>query len=176
MDASLETSRLILRQWREQDLEGFAGLMGESEAARFLSHDRQPMDRTTAWWHMALLAGHWRLRGYGLFVVEERASGAFVGRVGPWQPEGWPGFEIGWAVRRRFWGQGYATEAALAAGAWAIRTFGPTRLIALIHEDNHRSHAVARRLGMSPGDRINHAGQPHTIWGIDSGAWSLQQA
>jgi len=175
MDLRLETPRLILRTWREDDLDGFASLMAQRELARFLSHDQQPMDRTTAWWHMALLAGHWDLRGYGLFVVEERASGAWVGRVGPWRPEGWPGFEIGWAVKREYWGRGYATEAAIAAGAWAIARFAPEQIIALIHEDNHRSHAVARRLGMRPGERMTHAGQPHTVWTVACADWPLVQ-
>jgi len=167
----LETPRLLLRLWRESDLDGFAALMAEREAARFLSHDGQPMDRTTAWWHMSLLVGHWSLRGFGLFVVEEKASGDWVGRVGPWRPEGWPGFEIGWALRKPFWGKGYATEAAIAAGAWALARFAPERIIALIHEDNKASHAVARRLNMMPGERMIHAGQPHTVWGVASCEW-----
>lgn len=167
----LETPRLLLRPWRESDLDGFAALMAEREAVRFLSHDGQPMDRTTAWWHMSLLVGHWSLRDFGLFVVEEKSSGAWVGRVGPWRPEGWPGFEIGWALRKPFWGKGYATEAAIAAGAWALARFAPERIIALIHEDNKASHAVARRLNMTPGDRMIHAGQPHTVWGVASREW-----
>lgn len=169
----LDTPRLVLRTWQDQDLDGFASLMAQPEAARFLSHDRQPMDRTSAWWHMALLVGHWGLRGFGLFVVEERGSGAFVGRVGPWRPEGWPGFEIGWALKREYWGRGYGFEAAQAAGAWAIQQFNPERIVSLIHEDNQRSHALARRLGMAPQERISHAGQPHTVWGMDSRDWIL---
>lgn len=171
MSVSLETPRLRLRQWRPEDLDGFAALMAEPEVARFLSHDQQPMDRATAWWHMALLVGHWGMRGYGLFVVEEKATGAWVGRVGPWQPEGWPGFEIGWALRRQFWGKGYATEAARAAGNWAFAEFGLTRIVSLIHDDNLASRKVAARLGETAGEQVQHAGQPHTVWSASREAW-----
>ncbi len=98
---------------------------------------------------MALVLGHWQLRGFGLWAVEERATGLLAGRVGCWQPEGWPGLEIGWAFRREFWGRGYATEAAQMV---LVDTLFPsaasTRLISLIHPQNERSIAVALRLGM----------------------------
>ena len=73
---------------------------------------------------MALVLGHWQLRGFGLWAVEERATGMLAGRVGCWQPEGWPGLEIGWALRREFWGRGYATEAAQSVMADAFFRIG----------------------------------------------------
>ena len=97
---------------------------------------------------MALVLGHWQLRGFGLWAVEERATGLLAGRVGCWQPEGWPGLEIGWTFRREFWGRGYATEAAQTVLADAFSRPGNPRLISLIHPQNERSIAVALRLGM----------------------------
>ena len=71
---------------------------------------------------MALLIGHWQLLGHGLFVVEERATGAFLGRVGPLQPPGYPGFEIAWGLAPAARGKGYAQEAARAAIDWSFAT------------------------------------------------------
>lgn len=168
---TLETDRLILRGWRESDFDAFAAMMADPECARFLTGDQRPQDRATAWRGLALHVGHWTLRGYGLFVVEEKASGAFVGRVGPWRPEEWVGFELGWGLARAHWDKGYAYEAARAAGAWALETFAPNELVSLIHADNVRSAALAQRLGMSPGVETYHAGMPHVIWRIARGDW-----
>ncbi len=167
----LETERLVLRGWREDDLDGFAAMMADSAVAQFLTGDQRPQDRATAWRGLALFVGHWALRGYGLFAVEEKQTGAFVGRVGVWQPECWVGFELGWGLARPHWGKGYALEAARAAGDWAFANFPLDRLVSLIHTDNRRSQALAERLAMSPGDATLHAGMPHVIWSIARGAW-----
>jgi len=159
----LETDRLILRGWRSDDLSAFAAMMAEPEVARFLTGDQRPKDRAASWRELALYVGHWALRSYGLFAVEEKQNGAFVGRVGAWQPEGWVGFELGWGLARAYWGRGYAYEAACAAGDWMFATFEPDRLVSLIHADNSRSQTLASRLGMVPGDATLHAGMPHTI-------------
>ena len=168
---ALETERLILRAWRESDLDAFAAMMAEPEIARFLTADQRPMDRAAAWRTMAMFVGHWALKGYGMFVVEEKGSGAFVGRVGVWEPEGWYGFELGWGIARRFWGKGYAHEAARASGAWALAHFPPEKLVSLIHADNTRSQNLARRLGMKEGARTFHVGMPHVIWEIARADW-----
>jgi RimJ/RimL family protein N-acetyltransferase len=96
---------------------------------------------------MAMLAGHWQLRGFGMWVVEERATGAFVGRVGLHYPEGWPDREVGWALARPFWGRGYATEAGRAAIEVAFGRLGWQRIISLIDPANVRSVRLAERLG-----------------------------
>lgn len=168
----LETERLILRGWRDSDLAAFAAMMAQPEAARFLTVDQRPQDRASAWRGMAVFVGHWALRGHGMFVVEEKASGAFAGRAGPWKPEGWAGFELGWGLDRRFWGKGYATEAARAAGDWAFRTLDLSGIISLIHVDNSASQRVAARLGEKPGQMTLHAGMPHVIWGASREAWA----
>lgn len=167
----LETERLILRAWRAEDFEPFAAMMADVEVARFLSAEQAARDRASSWRDMALFVGHWALRGYGLFAVEDKQSGAFVGRVGAWQPEGWVGFELGWALARPFWGRGYAYEAARAAGDWIFATQAPVRLVSLIHANNARSQSLARRLGMRITDNTFHAGMPHDIWVISHGDW-----
>jgi RimJ/RimL family protein N-acetyltransferase len=167
----LTTERLILRGWREEDFEPFAAMMAQPEVARFLTVDRMPQDRNAAWRGMAIFVGHWAILGFGMFVVEEKASGAFVGRVGPWRPEGWVGFELGWGLDRRFWGKGYATEAARAAGDWAFDSFPIDQLVSLIHVDNTASQNVAKRLGERPGAQTLHAGMPHVIWSVTRDQW-----
>jgi RimJ/RimL family protein N-acetyltransferase len=168
----LETERLILRGWRESDLDGFAAMMADAEVARFLTSDQRPQDRATAWRGLALLVGHWALRGYGLFAVEEKHTGAFAGRVGAWQPECWVGFELGWGLARAHWGKGYALEAARAAGAWAFARFDLERIVSLVHTENVRSQQLAQRLGMKVRETTLHAGAPHDIWEIDRARWT----
>ena len=146
---SLETERLVLRMFRESDTDAYAEMVGDPEVMRFLGGG-QPVPRAEAWRNMAMVLGHWHLRGYGMWAVEEQASGELVGRVGCWRPEGWPGLEVGWTLRRRFWGRGYATEAARASVAYAFEALDQTRVISLIAPENVNSIRVAERLGEKP--------------------------
>ena len=167
----IETERLILGGWREGDAPAFAAMMADAEVARFLTANQSPLSSAMAWRDMALFVGHWALRGYGLFAVEEKAGGAFVGRVGAWQPECWVGFELGWGLARPYWGRGYALEAARAAGDWVFASFALDHLVSLIHADNRTSQKLAQRLGMRIRARTLHAGMPHDIWEVTSGDW-----
>jgi RimJ/RimL family protein N-acetyltransferase len=143
----LHTDRLILRPFREADLDAYAALGSDPLVMEFLSADGSLLSRADAWRQMSMFLGHWELRGYGTWAVEERSSGEFVGRVGLHYPEGWPDRELGWTIARKFWGQGYASEAARAAIAHAFGALGWTHLVSLIHPDNHRSARLAERLG-----------------------------
>lgn len=140
----LETDRLILRPPVQADLDGFATFGADERAARFLG-GVQP--RSVAWRTMATLAGSWSLIGFAMFSVIERSSGQWIGRIGPWAPEGWPGTEVGWGLLPSAWGKGYATEAAAACTDWAFDTLGWTEVIHTIAADNAASKAVAARLG-----------------------------
>ena len=131
----------------DSDLDAYAADSGDPEVMRYLGAG-YPLTRAESWRNMALVLGHWQLRGFGLWAVEERATGLMAGRVGCWQPEGWPGLEIGWALRREFWGRGYATESAQLVLADTFSHARDSRLISLIHPQNERSIAVAVRLGM----------------------------
>jgi RimJ/RimL family protein N-acetyltransferase len=119
--------------------------MADEETMRFIGG--QVMDRALAWRNMATVIGHWSIRGYGFFSVEHRETGAWLGRVGPWYPEGWPAPEIGWTIAREHWGHGYATEAARTSLDYAFDTLGWTRVVHVILQGNTRSAAVARKLG-----------------------------
>jgi len=143
---SLDTPRLRLRQFAEADFDDYAALCADAEVMRYVS-DQGPLSREDAWRQLAMLAGHWSLRGYGMWAVEELGSGAFVGRVGLHCPEGWPEPKLAWALARRYWGRGYAFEAATAALHIAFDTLGWSRAISLIAPPNLRSIRLAERLG-----------------------------
>ena len=141
---TLETERLILRPPVEADLDGWAEFMADEESARFIG-GAQP--RAAAWRGMATMTGSWALRGFGMFSVLERASGRWVGRLGPWMPEGWPGTEVGWGVHPAFQGRGYAVEGSTAAIDWAFDHLGWTEVIHCIDPANVPSQRTAQRLG-----------------------------
>lgn len=139
----LQTERLILRPNRLQDFEPYAAFYA-SDRATWRGGRRS---RHEAWRAFCAEIGHWQMRGYGFWAVEEKATGAYAGQVGLFNPEGWPEEEIGWLLMEGFEGRGIATEAALAARAHAYGTLGWPTAVSIIHEDNARSIALALRLG-----------------------------
>jgi RimJ/RimL family protein N-acetyltransferase len=167
----LQTERLKLRMFRESDFEAYAAICADAEVARYLG-DGKPLGRIDAWKSMAAILGHWQLRGYGLWAVEERASGELIGRIGCYYPDGWPGFEVGWALRRESWGKGYASEGARAAMRYAFEELGEPHVISLIQPGNERSIRVAERIGESLEGRTEVNGQEALIYGIHRQQWS----
>lgn len=111
-------------------------------------------------------AGHWALKGYGSWVLTRKSDGAVLGRIGFWNPEGWPGLEIGWRLARPAWGQGYAQEAGAAAIEWAWSALGVPRLISIIAPDNNASVRLAQRLGMCVVRRDTLYGETVVIYGV----------
>ena len=142
----IETERLILREIDpDRDFEPWAKAMADADTVRYLG--TRPMNRAEAWRSMAVVMGHRAIRGYGFFSVEHKATGAWVGRVGPWYPEGWPAPEVGWTLSPDFRGKGYATEAARASIDYAFRELGWPQVIHVILEGNEPSIALAKRVG-----------------------------
>jgi RimJ/RimL family protein N-acetyltransferase len=141
---TLETRRLVLRPPIEEDLDGWAAVMADGDAARFIG-GVQP--RSAAWRSLASNAGSWALKGFGMFSLIGKEDGRWIGWCGPWQPEGWPGTEVGWTLLPHAWGKGYATEAAEAAIGWAFDALGWDEVIHCIDPANAASQGVARRLG-----------------------------
>jgi len=158
MVPTLTTDRLTMRGWREEDAAPYAEITADPEVMRFMGGVLGPEQ---TWREIALFAGHWELRGYGLWAVER--EGALIGRVGLWRPDGWPGLEVGWLLGRGAWGHGYATEAARASVDHAWRELGAEELISLIAPENSASRRVAERLGMRPGGEFDFHGRLHVI-------------
>ena len=165
----LETERLLLRQWRLDDFEPYAQLCADEDVMRYLGGKK--LSRDEAWRHMAFLIGHWQLLGYGHFAVEEKATGRFIGRIGFLNPEGWPGFEIGWTLARESWGKGYASEAARVALEYAFTKLDQAHVISLIHPENKASMRVAERLGEKREGTAEVFGHPVIVFGIDRSAY-----
>jgi RimJ/RimL family protein N-acetyltransferase len=173
----IETERLILRPTQAQDFDGWAGLMADPEASRFIGG---PVARAEAWRGMMAMAGAWSLQGFGMFSMLEKAGGRWIGRTGPWQPEGWPGTEVGWGVIRAAQGQGFAYEAAVAAIDWAFDTLGWSEVIHCIDPANAPSQRLAERLGSSnrgPGRLpAPFAHFPVDVWGQTREQWRARRA
>ncbi|RRN57244.1 N-acetyltransferase [Pseudoxanthomonas sp. SGNA-20] len=140
----LETPRLLLRVPRREDFEAWAAFVADEEATRHIG-GVQP--RPVARRGLAAMLGCWHLQGHAMFSVIEKASGQWIGRVGPWQPEGWPGPEVGWSIVRSHWGRGYAPEAAAACMDWVFDVLGWEEVIHTIEPANERSKVVATKLG-----------------------------
>jgi RimJ/RimL family protein N-acetyltransferase len=164
---SLETDRLHLRPFRQDDLDAYAAMCADPEVMRYLSPTGQTLSREDAWRQMAMFAGHWQLRGFGTWVAEERRTGRFVGRIGLHYPEGWPDRELGWTLCRPFWGQGLASEAARAVADHAFRDLGWTHVISLILPGNTRSIRVAERLGARPAGVLLFREVGHLVYRLE---------
>lgn len=139
----IETERLVLRPHVLEDFPAMAAFFA-SDAARFVGG---PMDEKRCWHGFASDVGSWELMGFGGWGVEEKATGAFVGQVGLNKPAYFPEREIGWILMPGREGRGYATEAALAARAYAYGTLGWTTAVSYVDPENARSIALARRIG-----------------------------
>lgn len=140
---TLETERLILRPPTAEDLEPYCAYMAH-ESTRFIGG---PQLRPVAWRGLASIMGGWSLAGYSMFSWIEKDTGRWIGRGGPWAPDGWPGTEVGWGVIPEATRKGYAREAATAAIDWAFDNLGWTDVIHCIDPKNDASIAVARSLG-----------------------------
>ncbi len=174
---TLETDRLILRVPQIADLDRWADLMADEDAVRFIG-GCQP--RTMVWRALMCMIGAWHETGVSMFSVVRKDTGQWIGRIGPWRPEGWPGNEVGWSLTRDAWGQGFALEAAEACMQYAVDELGWTQIIHTIDPENHASQRLAQRLG----SRLLGPTQlppPHhevtvELWGQSSDEWRARKA
>jgi RimJ/RimL family protein N-acetyltransferase len=163
----LVTDRLVLRGFTEADLDAYAAMQADPAVTRHLGTGPaagRPRTRAETWTGMAVLMGQWALKGYGVFAVEERATGRFLGRAGILHLAGWPEPELAYALVRAAWGRGFATEACRAALAWAWTRLPAERIVSFIQPGNIASERVAARLGAvreGPGVLL---GVPCDVW------------
>lgn len=173
---TLETERLLLRPPTLDDLDRWAEMMAEERSARFIG-GVQP--KAVVWRALMTMAGAWTLTGVGMFSVLDRATGVWLGRVGPWRPHGWPGDEIGWGLHPDAWGRGYAVEAAAATMDYAFDVLGWPEVIHSIDPENAPSKRVAERLGstyLRPGKLPPpYETVPIELWGQTREQWRARR-
>jgi RimJ/RimL family protein N-acetyltransferase len=165
---TLTTERLVLRAFAADDLEPYAAMNADPEMMRYVGG---PIDRAATWRLMAMLLGHWDLRGYGMWAMIERASGQFIGRAGLYDQEGWPGLEVAWTVARDRWGRGYATEAGRAALDYAFEVVGADRVISIMRPDNAASIRVAEKIGETFQSSMKLHGEERVVYGLLRSKW-----
>jgi RimJ/RimL family protein N-acetyltransferase len=175
-EPKLETDRLILRPPTAEDFEPWARFAADEETMRHLGGVQA---RSVAWRGICSVTGAWTIRGHSMFSVIDKASGRWVGRLGPWQPADWPGTEVGWGLSREVWGRGYATEGATAAIDYAFDVLGWDEVIHCIDPANLNSQNVARRLGstLRRQDRMPapYDEQVCDIWGQTREQWRARR-
>lgn len=145
MPETIDTARLTLRMFREEDWQALCEMFRDEDCVRYTVG--KPLTDWQTWRSLAGYLGHWCLRGYGPYAVTLKDTGEMIGPVGMWYPGDWPEPEIKWSLSRRFWGKGYVTEAAVAVQQAAAGEMKRERLISLIVAENERSKAVAKRIG-----------------------------
>lgn len=156
----IETPRLILRPPQTEDFGGFCALMADEASSKFIGGVQPP---EVVWRTLCMMSGAWTIRGFSMFSVIEKETGHWIGRLGPWQPEGWPGTEVGWGLLTSAQGRGYALEGASAAIDYAVDVLGWTEIIHCIDPRNAPSIKVAERLGAT---RLRTAEAPPPMTGI----------
>lgn len=160
---TLETARLVLRLPEERDLDAFAAMYADADTMRFLG-DGKVLTRAETWRALAGNLGHWLFRGYGMWVLERKDTQETIGRAGFINPEGWPGFELGWVVAAPQRSQGYAAEAARVALDYAVNALRKERVISLIRPGNAPSIRVAEKLGMRPDGSVELFGASAIVY------------
>lgn len=181
----IETERLLLRPWRDLDLDAFAELNADPRVAEhFLSASSREQSRVT----MARIRGHFDRHGYGFWAVEVKGGDAFIGFVGlgtvPFEAHFTPAVEIGWRLAQPSWGRGYASEGARASLRFAFLELGLDEVVSFTVPSNHRSRAVMERIGMHHAavDDFDHPRIPeghrlrrHVLYRLRGSEWQSAQ-
>ncbi len=171
----LETERLLLRPPQIEDFDRFAQMLADDAATRYIGGSAP---RAAAWRRFLQMPGAWALQGFGMFSVLEKTSGLWMGQIGPWKPEGWPGNEIGYAFHPDAWGKGHAFEAGVASIDWAFANLGWDSIIHCIDPANAASIALAQRFGSRLLGPVQmpapYQDSPTEMWGQHRSDWVLR--
>jgi RimJ/RimL family protein N-acetyltransferase len=158
----LQTERLLMRQWRAEDIEPYTRYFRDQNRAQYFGGKRNADD---AWRHLAMMVGHWQLNGFGYWAVEERITGTFVGCVGLWKSLDWPELELGYWIDDRQQRKGFAEEAAAECVRYARNSLKSPSLVSYIASDNMPSQKLAAKLGAKYEQTIELVEQgPHLVY------------
>jgi RimJ/RimL family protein N-acetyltransferase len=168
----LETARLLLRLWREDDLDAYARICADPEVTRYVIG---PLSRQESEEQVWRFVRHWEERGFGLWAVEHRASGGFIGFIGLLHQHDWPigehKTEVGWRLDRAYWGRGLATEGARASVRYGFEELGLERIISIINPQNLASRRVAEKAGLTLHGEVRFRGYDAVWYAIDRREW-----
>jgi len=169
-DFRLETERLILRPYREDDLNDLHAMFSDPEHMRWYP---APFDREDSQAWLERQMARYEERGFALLIVEDRATGEFLGTAGPavMPVEGDEHVEIGWHTKPGRKGEGIAPEAAIAARDWAFANLDVDHLISLVRPENTGSNRVAQKIGMHVEREVDHKGMRHFVYRITRISW-----
>ena len=156
MPPQIETTRLILRQFTHTDWLGLHEHYSDLECTKFTFG--RALTEGESWRAMASMLGHWALRGYGPYAIEEKTTGQVLGIAGLWFPNDWPEAEIKWALRKTHWGKGFASEAVRGVQFAALVALPDLALISFIHLDNLPSHQLAKSVGCTLEKEVDFRG------------------
>lgn len=175
LDPELRTERLLLRRWRDEDLDPFAALNADARVMehffRGVSSRRETAD------FIARIEAEFEDRGFGLWAVEIPGSARFIGFVGLhvalFEAHFTPAVEVGWRLSAAHWGHGYATEAGRAAVRFGFEHAGLSEIVSFTSTGNARSQRVMQRIGMTrdaagdfehPAVPVGHPIRPHVLY------------
>lgn len=161
MPDKFESERLIIRTFNDHDWKDLHDYYSNIETTKY-TIGRQLSEGET-WRTVASMVGHWSIRGYGPYALEEKESGKVIGISGLWYPIDWPEPEIKWGLSKSFQGKGYASEAARKVKQVANEHLPETSLISLIHSENNSSIKLALAIGADFEKEITFRG----------GSWSI---
>lgn len=145
---NLDTERLLLRPFKKDDLDPFANIVADIEVIQHATYDGTTMTRAQAYNWLCLMLGHWHMRGFGIWAVEEKSSGEMIGRIGLQFLDWFDDVELVWMLAKSAWGKGFAVEGARAAINFGLDALALPRIAAVIHQENKTSIRLAERLGM----------------------------
>lgn len=170
---SVLTPRLMLRGWHLEDVEPYLDMARDPDMSLYTG---SPSKESSVWGITAFQIGHWALNGFGMWIIEDRDTGEFLGRAGLYEEFGWPDIEVAWTVRRDRWGQGIATEGGAAALEFAFTEVRRERVISIIHPGNAGSIRVAEKLGLTLAEGpVDRDGDTRNIYAISRAEWVARQ-
>jgi RimJ/RimL family protein N-acetyltransferase len=169
----LTTERLILRPFNILDLDPFAEIVADPEVMRFATYTGKAMSRSQAWNWLCTMLGHWYMREFGIWGVEEISSGELLGRIGLQFLEWFDDVELVWMIKKSAWNQGFAVEGAREAIEWGFNTLNIPKLSAVIHLGNDPSVKLAERLGLQYRAQIERQNIQFMEYSLNISDWKM---
>ena len=169
----IDTRRLLLRGWWDEDTDPYARLCANPEVMRYVG-EGAPLTREQSEGQISRFVRHWEERSFGLWAVEHKASGAFIGFVGLVHQDRWTEgehkTEVGWRLDPAYWGRSLATEGAVASVRYGFEELGFERIIAIIRPENAASRRVAEKAGLTLRGETRWRGNEVVWYAVDRDA------